>query len=82
VRYCRGIRQSKQNVRFVLFAGGLMWAGEAAIEAFSGFFRRWGSGAFLDIREVTRDPNVKPMILRLRFKKSALGGKAEMSANG
>ena len=58
-----------------------MWASEAAVEALATFLNM-GNGAFLDIREATRDPNVKLMILRLRLKKSALGGKAEMSATG
>jgi hypothetical protein len=58
-----------------------MWPSEAAVEALATFLKM-GNGAFLDIREATRDPNVKPMISRLRLKKSALGGKAEMSATG
>ena len=54
---------------------------EAAVESLATFLKM-GGGSVLDIRAATRDPNVKPMILRLRLKTSALGGKAEMSATG
>jgi len=55
-------------------------ASEAAVEALATFLKLAYRG-FPGHSRGNKGPNVKPMILRLRLKKTALGGKAEMTAS-
>jgi hypothetical protein len=49
-----------------------MWASEAAVEALATFLKV-GSRGFPGHSRGNKDPNVKPMILRLRFQEVCSG---------